>query len=139
MATEGRLVRFDDPLGIYIVAVQRQDLLDPDGQPIPEEWVTLTRHGPDLADGLARPQRLSLQAPQGAAIKLSDLRSRRTGGKIRSGAQIAELVELAVYVRVSGPNQLPVEPLVLGQPSLRPCTQRDECQLAERAAGRLEG
>ena len=138
VVTEGRLVRFDDPIGIYIVAVQHQDLLDPEGQPIPEKWLRLTRYGPDLGDGLARPQRLTLEASQDAGIKLSNLRSRRTGERIMSGAQIAELVEVAVYVRVSGPNQLSVDPVVLGQRSLKPCAQRNECEGAERAAARLE-
>lgn len=139
VVTEGRLVRFDDPIGIYIVAVQHQDLLDPDDQPISKQWLQLTRHGPDLGDGLARPQRLTLEAPQDTGIKLSDLRSRRTGERITSGAQIAELIEVAVYVRISGPNQLPVKPVVLDQRPLEPCAQRNECQGAERAAARLEG
>jgi len=139
VTTEGRLIRFDDPIGIYIVAVQHHDLLDPDGRPVPEEWVRLTRHGPDLGDGLRRSQRLVLEAPQGAGFKLSDLRSRRTGETVTTGAQIAELVEVAVYVRVSAPDQLPVKPRPLAQPIVRPCAQREECRQAEEAAARLEG
>lgn len=139
VATEGRLVRFDDPIGIYIVAVQRHDLLDPDGQPVPEDWLQLTRHGPSLGDSLARHQRLKLEAPRDARFKLSDLRSRRTGERIAMGAQIAELIELGVYVRVSEPDRLPIDAPPRPQPRLTPCARRDECAQVEADAARLEG
>lgn len=138
LATEGRLIRFDNPIGIYIAAVQSQDLLDPDGQPIPDEWVERTRQGPPLADGLARHQRLTLEVPGDAGFKLSDVVSRRSGEKIRWGAQVAELVELAVYVRVGEPGSVPAEPRLLSPPDPEPCVGRTECRKLARSVALLE-
>lgn len=138
LATEGRLLRFDDPVGIYIVALQSQDLLDPGGQPIPDAWVQRTRQGPPLSDGLARHQRLTLEIPKDAGFKLSDVVSRRSGKKIRWGAQIAELVELAVYVRVGDEGTVPEEPELLPPTDPAPCARRPECEDLENLAARIE-
>ncbi len=138
LATEGRLIRFDDPIGIYIAAVQSQDLLDPGGQPIPDEWVERRRQGPPLADGLARHQRLTLDVPKEAGFKLSDLVSRRTGEKIRLGAQVAELVELAVYIRVGEAGSVPAEARLLPPSDPEPCGGRPECQDLARSAALIE-
>lgn len=139
VTTEGRPIRFDDPIGVYIAAVQSEELLDPDGQPIPEEWVKRTRQGPPLADGLARHQRLTLEIPRDAGFKLSDVVSQRTGEKIQWGAQLAELVELAVYVRVGDAGRVQAEPRLLPSSDPKPCTGRPECQDLERSAARIEG
>lgn len=128
LTTEGRPIRFDDPVGVYIVAVQSQDLLDPGGQPIPDEWVQRTRQGPPLSDGLARHQRLTLEIPKDADFKLSEVVSRRSGETIQSGAQIAELVELAVYVRVGDIGSIPEEPKLLPLTDPAPCARRRECE-----------
>lgn len=138
VATEGRLIRFDDPVGVYIVAVQSQDLLDPWGQPIPDEWVQRTRQGPPLADGLARHQRLTLEVPKDAGFKLSDVVSRRSGEKIRWGAQIAELVEVAVYVRVGDAGSVPAEPKLLPPTDPEPCAGRPQCEDLEKFAALIE-
>lgn len=138
LATEGRLIRFDDPIGIYIAAVQSQDLLDPDGQPIPDGWLGRTRQGPALADGLARHQRLTLEVPRAAGFKLSDVVSRRSGEKIAWGAQIAELVELAVYVRVGEAGGVPADSKVLPPSDPRPCAGQPECEDLARSAAVLE-
>lgn len=138
LATEGRLIRFDDPIGIYIAAVQSQDLLDPDGQPIPDEWVELTRQGPPLDDGLARHQRLTLEVPRGVGFKLSDVVSRRSGEKIRWGAQVAELIELAVYLRVGEAGSVPAQTSLLPPSDPEPCPGRPECQGLTRSAALSE-
>jgi len=138
LATEGRPIRFDDPVGIYIVAFQSQDLLDPRGQPIPDEWVKRTRQGPPLEDGLPRPQRLTLEVPEAADFKLSDLVSRRSGEKIRWGAQLAELVELAVYVRVGEAGAVPTEPTLLPSSDAGPCPQGPTCEGLEASAAEIE-
>jgi hypothetical protein len=139
VATEGRPIRFDDPIGIYVVAVQSENLLDPGGQPIPDEWVQRGRQGPPLADGLARHQRIALEVPREAGFKLSDLVSRRSGKKIQWGAQLAELVELAVYVRVGDAGSVPVKPRLLPPTDPEPCRGRAECQDLERSAALIEG
>jgi len=138
LATEGRLIRFDDPIGIYVAAVQSHDLLDPGGDPIPDEWFERTRQGPPVGDGLARYQRLTLEVPRAAGFKLSDVVSRRSGQKIRWGAQVAELVELAVYVRVGDAGSVPAEAKLLPPCDLEPCPGRPECQELARSAGLLE-
>ncbi|MDQ3729427.1 MAG: hypothetical protein M3355_07530 [Actinomycetota bacterium] len=138
LATEGRPIRFDDPIGVYIVAVQTQDLLDPGGQPIPDEWVQRTREGPPLSDGLARHQRLTLEVPKGAGFKLSEVVSRRSGETIQWGAQIAELVELAVYVRVGVVGCVPEEAALLSPTDPASCAGRPECEDLEKLAALIE-
>jgi hypothetical protein len=139
VATEGRPIRFDDPIGIYAVAVQSEDLLDPGGQPIPDEWVQRSRQAPPLADGLTRHQRIALEIPREAGFKLSRLVSRRTGQRIQWGAQLAELVELAVYVRVGDTGHVPVKSRLLPPTDPEPCAGRAECQNLERSAAMIEG
>lgn len=138
VATEGRPIRFDDPIGVYIAAVQSQDLLDPGGRPIPDEWFERSRQGPPLADGLVRHQRLTLEVPQDAGFDLSDIISRRTGEPIRWGAQIAELVEIAVYVRVGDPGIVQVEADLLPPADPVPCAARDECAGLQESAALIQ-
>ena len=138
VATEGRPIRFDDPIGVYIDAVQHQDLLGPDGQPIPDEWVTRTRQGTPLPDGLPRHQRVTLEVPNEEGFKLSDVTSRRTGEKIQWGAQLAELVELAAYVRVGAAGSIPAKPRVLPSSDPEPCAGRPECEDLEALAAQIE-
>ena len=109
LATEGRTIRFDDPAGVHIVDVQLDELTDPGGAPLPREWCKLGRHGPPLPDGLARAQRLELEVPADAGFRLGEVRSRRTGTAIVHGAQIAELVQLAVYVRCGPRDAIAVD------------------------------
>jgi len=139
VATEGRPIRFDDPIGIYVVAVQSEDLLDPGGQPIPDDWVRRRRQGPALPDGLARHQRIELEVPKEAGFKLSELVSRRTGQRIQRGAQLAELVELAVYVRVGDAGRVPVKSRLLPRTDPEPCDGRPECRKLEKRAALIEG
>jgi hypothetical protein len=137
-ATEGRLIRFDDPIGIYVVAFQHAGLLTPSGEPIPDSWATLSRQGPPPADGLTRHQRLVLEVPTGAGFRLGDLVSRRTGERIRWGGQLAELVELAVHVRVGRAGALPVEPRAIPSTDLGPCVRRAECQTLQSDTDEFE-
>jgi hypothetical protein len=99
--TEGRSIGLDDPLGIYVHDLQRHELAQPGGEDVPAEWVELSRGvgADDADDGRSRYQRLKLELPHDADFALSDLVIRRTGERLRFGGQIAELVELAVYVR----------------------------------------
>lgn len=101
---EGRPIGFDDPLGIYITAVQLHELAQPDGEDVPSSWLELSRGA--LAgvspDGRSRAQRLKLELPADADFSLNDLVVRRSGEALCFGGQLAELVELCVYVR-TGP------------------------------------
>jgi hypothetical protein len=106
LATEGRPIRFDDPLGIYIVDVQTSELLTPEDEPLPREWLRLSGQDPPQPDRLPRDQRLELEVPADAGFTLAQLRSARTGRRIEYGAQIAELVQVAVYLRVGRPGDV---------------------------------
>jgi hypothetical protein len=99
--TEGRRVIFDDPIGVYLGQIQLYELVQPDGEDVPAEWVRLSRGtaAADAADGRSRAQRLEFALPDDADFSLDDLVVRRTGEKLRFGAQLAALVELCAYVR----------------------------------------
>jgi hypothetical protein len=103
LAYEGRQIAFDDPLGVYIIGVERDRLRLPDDSPVPEEWLKFDRGvGPKQAeDGRARYQRLVLEAPSGSDLTVSDLHDAATEQPIQHGGQIAELVQLGLYLRVS--------------------------------------
>ncbi len=137
LATEGRPIRFDDPVGVYILDVQGFDLLCPGDEPLPREWLELSRQG-ELADGLARHQRLTLDIPADAGFSLAQLRSARTGRTIEHGAQIAELVQLGVYLRVGDRESVPVDVSPRPAPETPACGGDAACEGVRRDASRLE-
>lgn len=138
LATEGRLIRFDDPIGIYIVDVQTAELVGPRGERIPREWWNLGRQEPGI-DGLPRFQRLALEIPEKAGFGLWQIRSRRTGRPVARGAELAELVQLGVYVRVSEPEQLHIAiPLRPARPIIS-CHDRLACTSLRELAQDVEG
>ena len=106
MASEGRPVGVDDPIGIYIVSVQEHELAQPDGEDVPEDWFSFKRgvSATQAPDGRQRAQRLTLEVPGDADFALSDLVVRRTGERLVLGGQLAALVQLAVYLRVGEPR-----------------------------------
>jgi hypothetical protein len=140
LATEGRLIRFDNPIGVYIFGVQHHELLTPADEPVPREWFRRSRgvDAVDAGDGLARHQRIEFEVPPTEGFQLSDLRSRRTGRAIRWGAEIAELLQLGVYVRVSGKDATRVEPALLPPMRFEPCVERACCAAVRERAARLE-
>lgn len=138
LATEGRPIRFDDPIGIYILEVQASQLLDPDGEPLPREWFDLSRQGLALPDGLPRHQRLELEVPAGAGFSLAEVRAARTGKPIEHGAQIAELVQLGVYLRVGKRGTVPVAVSPRSAPVVAPCAGRPSCEGERKRAEELE-
>jgi hypothetical protein len=111
LALEGRLVAFDDPVGIYIQGVERTRLRQPDGSEVPAEWFTFGRGvGPPVSeDGRSRYQRLVFEVPEGEELCVGDLVDVATERPIHYGAQVAELVQLALFVRVSGSGVAPME------------------------------
>lgn len=133
-AYEGRLIAFDDPLGVYIQGFETHRLRTPDGQPITNEWLTLSRgHGPLQPDGIARWQRLTLEPPAGNDTRVSELVDVATEQPIRYGGQVADLVRVAVVFRVSDPDHGPVGPLTPTQPAATPFDEACGCSdLRER-------
>ncbi|MBA3364900.1 MAG: hypothetical protein H0U03_03820 [Actinobacteria bacterium] len=115
LAYEGRLVSFDDPPGVYMQGVQHTRLRTPRGEAIPPDWFRFGRGlGPDEAyDGRPRYQRLTFSVPEKAGFDVSDVVDVATEQPLRSGAEIADLVLLAVFFRVSAPGTATGEPKVI--------------------------
>lgn len=110
LAWEGRLIGFDEPLGVYIEGVEHTRLRRPDGRAVPPEWFRFER-------GVApRFQRLTLEVPARERLAVSDLVDIATGQPLRFGAQVAELVQVVLRLRVSARGVIeigecePVEP-----------------------------
>jgi len=102
LAWEGRLVGFDEPLGVYIQGVEHTRLRRPDGGAVPPEWFRYSR-------GVApRFQRVTLEVPAEERFCVSDLVDVATGQSLRFGAQVAELMQLVLRLRVSAPGVVQV-------------------------------
>lgn len=103
LAYEGRRIGLDDPVGIYIQDIAHTRLRKPDGSPVPREWFRFSRgRGPESSsDGRARYQRLVVEVPDEAKLCISDLTDVATGQKLHRGGQVAELVQLALFIRVT--------------------------------------
>jgi hypothetical protein len=112
LAYEGRLVSFDDPPGVYMQGVEHTRLRTPRGEAVPPEWFSFGRGlGPDaVEDGRPRYQRLTFRVPEEAGFAVSDVVDVATEQPLGSGAEIADLVQLAVFFRVSAPGTIPGEP-----------------------------
>jgi hypothetical protein len=129
LAHQGRLIALDDPIGIYIRGVQADRLLQPDGEPVPADWFQLQRGSrPHAGQGLERSQRLAFEVPPGLGFDVADLVDGDTGQPVEHGGQVADLVQLAVYLRISPPGQVPVEPRLLPLPRVTPCEQDESCE-----------
>jgi hypothetical protein len=126
LASEGRVIAFDDPIGVYIQGVEHRQLVLPDGAEVPREWFELSRGlGSDEApDGRPRYQRLTLEVPPDQGFGLAELLHRTTGKPITHGAQIAELVKLGVYVCTSPQGALDVELKPEPLPTVTPCSDQ---------------
>lgn len=120
LAYEGRLVAFDDPLGVYIQSVESTRLRTPDDEPVPGDWFTFERGiaPSQTTDGRPRWQRLTFEPSADSGLRVSDLVDVATEQPIRHGGQVAELVQVAVVLRVSDPDVEPpgtLEPTELAQ------------------------
>ncbi|MDQ3982990.1 MAG: hypothetical protein M3271_09970 [Actinomycetota bacterium] len=140
-ASEGRLIALDDPVGVYIVDVAYRQLLQPDGSEVPREWFTFGRGiGPDEApDKRPRYQRLTFEVPEGAGFTVADVTQRTTGQPIGYGAQIAELVQVAIYFRTSPAAARPPRVELERLPDVKPCRDHPGCKEMRARWKELEG
>lgn len=130
LAWDGRLFALEDPAGVYIRSVQYDRLIQPDGSPVPLEWFEFQRGSrPRGADELERSQRLVFEVPQGLDFTVGDLIDSQTGQPIEYGGQIADLVQIVAYLRVSERDAVPVKPRELPMPNVLPCEQERFCQI----------
>jgi hypothetical protein len=111
LAFEGRRVAFDDPVGVYIQSVEHSRLRTPTGGEVPPEWFTFSRGlAPEAsAGGHPRYQRVTFQAPPGEELSVGDLIDVATERPIGHGGEIADLVQLAVFFRVSETDRISVD------------------------------
>ncbi|MGI8593630.1 MAG: hypothetical protein ACR2ML_04570 [Solirubrobacteraceae bacterium] len=129
LAAAGRLFALDDPIGVYIRGVQAEQLLTPDGTPVPDDWFQRQRGSrPRGGEGLERSQRLVFEVPAGVGFGLGDLIDASSGQRIEFGGQIANLVQLAVYLRVGPEGAVPVDPIRLASPEVVPCERDPRCE-----------
>ena len=107
LSFEGRPIALEDPAGVYIHDVNHARLSTPDGKDLPQEWFEFQR-GARPREGLGREhsQRLLLEVPPGMGFVLGDCLDNETGEKIEYGEQIANLVQLAIYLRVGSEGQI---------------------------------
>jgi hypothetical protein len=101
LAFERRLIALDDPIGVYVQGVEHTRLRTPDGSVVPPEWFIASRgaSAQESPDGHSRRQRLVFEVPASEGLAESDLIDASTETPIRHGAQIAELVQLRVFLR----------------------------------------
>jgi hypothetical protein len=99
LAFEGRRVLLDVPGPLAISGVENARLRTPSGSPVPREWFRSSR--PARSDG--RYQRVSFRVPPEEGFCVSDLIDVTTEQRITTGAQVADLVQVSLYLRTSGP------------------------------------
>jgi hypothetical protein len=119
LAYEGRLVAFDDPVGVYMQGVEHTRLRTPADEEVPSEWFAFSRGAAagDSPDGRARYQRVTLEVPPGEGFVVGDLVDVATERPIRYGGEIADLLRLVTFFRVSAADAVVVDrksPLELG-------------------------
>jgi len=130
---EGRTIGVDDPIGVYLAGAEHHRLRTPRGEPVPSDWWRFSRGLPAArsADGRTRHQRLVLEVPRGEGCVVGDLVDAATEQPIQHGGQIAELVQVAVYLRVG--DERAVEPRPRHAGDVRPAaTDCDEVSAAQR-------
>jgi hypothetical protein len=141
LACEGRLIAFDGAPGVYIHGIQLERLAAPDGSPVPLAWFSFQRTTNVDANSPAdtvRAQRLVFEVPLEHDICIGDLIDVGTGEPIRFGADLADLVQLAVHLRTSAPGVVhdAVDPLPRVLPD--PVAARGSCDEIQAAWRKYE-
>lgn len=134
LALEGRAVAFDAPVGIYIQSVALQRLRTPDRKVPGREWLQFGRGGTGT-DGQSRFQRLIFKAPPNSEYCVSDLVDVATERPIAYGGEIADLLNLAVFFRVSRPGAIPIARRPV---RLLPVEDSDDCAEIRQAYSALQ-
>lgn len=126
LAVEGREIALDTPVGPYIENFQIGRLLTPRGSHVPEEWFRFSR-GAVGPDGRRRFRRLIFEVPRDEPFCVSDLIDVATEQPIEHGGDIADLINVVLFLRVSNRGTLPVpnEPVALPphDPNLDDCSE----------------
>ena len=129
MVWDGKAVAFDDPVGVYIRSFASNVLLDPDGNPIPNDWIEFQRGSrPNGGVGEERSQRLVIEVPPEMGFVLEDLINKDTNENIKYGYQIAELVKLACYFRTSADNAIAEPRKIVRVNPLAQCSSNSNCR-----------
>jgi len=137
LAFEKRTVAFAEPVGLWIQGVQRTRLRTPEGGEVPLEWFKFSRSltSPDGGVEPSRPQRVCLEVPKEADLRVGDLIDVATGDNLRFGGQLAELVQIAMPLAVSPPGTAATGPPVeLGLPRSPHPPPADDPVLCEAAS-----
>jgi hypothetical protein len=114
LAFEGRAVALDAPVGIFIHSVAASRLRTPHGSMVPEQWFRFGRSSSG-SGGRRRYQRLVFEVPPDKGFCISDLVDVATERRIEFGGEIADLVSVALFLRVTGEHavSLPKRPVRL--------------------------
>lgn len=133
LALSGKAMAFNDPVGVYIRGLKHEQLLTPDGQPVPSEWIRFQRGSRgSTGDGLERSQRVIFEVPSGIGYSLGDLVREDTEEALQYGYQIAELIKLAIYMNTSVKDTIVEAPIVLDVQPTTNCGSTAQCaQLAQ--------
>ena len=130
---DGKAVAFNDPVGVYIRSLAHSSILDPQGNPIPEDWVEFQRGSrPQGGQGEEHSQRVIVEVPPGRGFVLGDCISRETGDNFSTGYQLAELVKAVVYFRASQPNVVSGNRSILPLAPLPDCSSAQQCAVEQR-------
>jgi hypothetical protein len=99
LAYEGRLVAFDDPIGISMEGVEHERLRTPHGEVVPAEWFRFSRGN----------QRLTFEVPPEERYTVGELVDVATEQPLRYGGEVADLVRLVMLFRVSEADMVEVD------------------------------
>src|SRR6266508_1330952 len=113
LALEGREVALDAPVGVYIHSVAAGRLRTPTGLRVPDQWFRLSRAAAGPSGGRRHFQRLVFEVPPDQDFCVSDLVDVATERRIEFGGEIADLVSIALFLRVTNEHAVavPAEPV----------------------------
>jgi len=111
LAYEGRLIAFDDPIGIYMQGVEHMRLRTPRGDVVPADWFTFSRGlGAEQSDDRrSRYQRVTFEVPPEEGFVVGDLVDAATERPLRYGGEVADLIRLVFSFRVSPADAVEVD------------------------------